>query len=125
MNTTISLTWTKEDPNNSLIFIDLNIILHKSKFFFHTYQKSTSLYQYISPNSVHPPGILKNIIYGKTKKYLINNFSEANFLHYMNILSNRLLNQDYQKPILKNHINNAFTKYYIIIIIIIIIIIWI
>ena len=67
MNQTISLTWTKEGPSNTLIFLDLHITLHKSKFIFQTYQKPASLYQYILSNSAHPPGILKSIIYGKTR----------------------------------------------------------
>ena len=112
MNQTTTLEWTLEGPTDSINFMDLNISLNNNRqLVFKTYQKPTSLYQYIPANSAHPPGVLKSIVYGRTRKYWLDNSTDADFIHIMNILTNRLLNQGYTKPSLTKHINKALNKY--------------
>ena len=73
MNNTTSLEWTVEGPTTTLNFMDLTITIKNNKLHFKTFQKPTSLYQYIPANSAHPPGMLKSIIFGRTQKYWVDN----------------------------------------------------
>ena len=111
MNNTTSLKWTVEGPTTTLNFMDLTITIKNNKLHFKTFQKPTSLYQYIPANSAHPPGMLKSIIFGRTQKYWVDNTEEASFLHFMNILSNRLLKQGYKKPTLNEITSQSLEKY--------------
>lgn len=71
----------------------------------------TSLYQCIAANAEHQQGILKSIVMERTRKYKADNTLEAHFIHNMNLLSNRLLNQGYNKPTLKTTITEALENY--------------
>ena len=69
MNKTTSLKWTVEGLTNKLNFLDLTITIDPAtrKLIFETYQKTTSLYNYIPPHSAHPPGVLKSMIFGRLR----------------------------------------------------------
>ena len=63
------LTWEFEELATSINFLDLTIILERSKITTKTYQKDLNLYQYIMPQSNHPPRMMKGIIYSLMRNY--------------------------------------------------------
>ena len=52
------LTWEFKVPSQSVDFLDLTIIIERNRIVSTTYQKALNLYQYIMPQSNHPPQIL-------------------------------------------------------------------
>ena len=64
------LEWEFEEPSKKVNFLDLTIsIENESVITTKTFQKAMNLYQYLSPMSNHPPGMMKGIIYSLLKTY--------------------------------------------------------
>ena len=77
------------------------------------YAKPMALYQYIPPNSCHPPGVLTGLIFGQILRiYQLCSLSEA-IDKELSLFYRRLLNCGYKPEILlslfKKGINNAIT----------------
>ncbi len=56
-------SWTFKSPPPQLIFMDTTIRIMGERLVTTIYTKPMALYQYISPNSCHPPGILTGLIF--------------------------------------------------------------
>lgn len=67
------LEWECTKLSESVDFLDLTITIVNGKIEFKTYQKPLNLYQYIPPQSAHPPGMLKGLIIGNVGRYYIQN----------------------------------------------------
>ena len=57
------LEWEFEEPSKRVNVLDLTISIENETIVTKTYQKAMNLYQYLSPMSNHPPGMIKGIIY--------------------------------------------------------------
>ena len=63
------LSWEFEELSESVNFLDLTITIEHNRITTRTFQKALNLYQYIPPNSAHPPGMMEGIIYGHLPNY--------------------------------------------------------
>jgi hypothetical protein len=61
----MGLRWTFKSPRKKLIFMDMTIQVEGEKIITTIYTKPMALYQYIPPNSCHPPGVLTGLIFGQ------------------------------------------------------------
>jgi hypothetical protein len=62
---TMSLSWTFKPPPQILIFMDMTIRIEGERLVTTIYTKPMALYQYILPNSCHPPGVLTGLVFWK------------------------------------------------------------
>ena len=69
MNNFGILIWEVENPSKSVTYLDLTIEIDGNSFITRTYQKPYNLYQYISPNSAHPSGMIKGVIHSMLRQY--------------------------------------------------------
>jgi hypothetical protein len=51
----MGLRWTFKSPRKKLVFVDMTIQIEGGKIITTIYAKPMALYQYIPPNSCHPP----------------------------------------------------------------------
>ncbi len=63
------MTWEFETPSISMDFLDLTINIKGNKITTKMYQKALNLYQYLMPQSNHPPRMMKDIIFILMQKY--------------------------------------------------------
>ena len=92
-----SLEWEFTDRRKSADFLDLTISV-KSNGTFKTklFEKELNLYLYIPPHSAHPPGVLRGLITGMTKR-IYRLTTDAAYQHSSVIdLFNRLLMRGHQ-----------------------------
>ena len=61
------LKWNITDLSLSVDSLDLTLTIKHGNIVSKTYQKPLNLYQYICPNSAHPPWMLKRIIFSVLK----------------------------------------------------------
>ena len=61
----MGLEWMFKSPRKKLVFMDMTIQIKGSKIITTIYAKPLALYQYIPPNSCHPPGVLTGLIFGQ------------------------------------------------------------
>ena len=90
------LRWTHLPLSNKVHFLDLTITIDfaNKKFLFKTFQnisKPPNLYLYLPPNSAHPPGMLKSLIFGLIRKYNLQNTHAEDFSSIKNKLFSRLI----------------------------------
>ena len=65
MNITCKLNWTFVQPTTSVNFLDITIYINLQGYIYtKTYQTSMNLFLYILPQSAHPLGLMKFLIYG-------------------------------------------------------------
>jgi hypothetical protein len=97
-----SLNWTTDGLTDSIIFMDLTIRIDPTcnRLTFQTYQKDMNLYLYIPPNSAHPEGMLRGLVFGRLRSYWIQNTEKKNFVKMAKLLSERLVARGYSKQIL-------------------------
>lgn len=112
MNSTTSLEWTVKGPTQMINFMDQTITIHPTtnEIHFKTYQKPMSLYQYIPPHSAHPAGVLKSLIFGRLRKYYLDNSNKKDLIYYMTLLIKRLLKQGYKRKILNTYFQEALVN---------------
>ncbi|KAL7552838.1 hypothetical protein ACHAWF_016084 [Thalassiosira exigua] len=73
------LTWEFEEPSTSVGFLDLTISIEDRQIQTRTFQISINLYQYLPPQSAHPPSMMRGIIYSLMKDYPCQNSSQAEY----------------------------------------------
>lgn len=49
-----------------------------------------NLYLYIPPGSAHPRSMLRGLVFGRLRAYLLQNTDEDNFIHFAKLLAQRL-----------------------------------
>jgi hypothetical protein len=109
----MGLRWTFKSPRKKLIFMDMTIQVEGEKIVTTIYTKPLALYQYIPPNSCHPPGNLTSLIFGQILRiYQICSHSK-DIDRELSLLHTRLLNRGYTSnkllPLFKKGINNAIS----------------
>ncbi len=65
-----------------------------------THQKSMNLHLYIPPNSAHPTGLLRGLVFGRMRACWHQNTDKANFVRMAKLLSDRLIARGYSKKVL-------------------------
>ena len=60
-----------------------------------TYQKELNLYLYIPPNSAHPPGQLRSLVFGRLQTYWYQNTDREDFITIAALFGEPLLNRGY------------------------------
>ncbi|KAL7531484.1 hypothetical protein ACHAWF_003785 [Thalassiosira exigua] len=73
------LSWEFEEPSTSVDFLDLTISIEDRQVRTKTFQKSINLYQYLPPQSAHPPSMMHGIIYSLMKNYRRQNSRQADY----------------------------------------------
>ena len=101
------LTWEFEDLASSVNFLDLTISIEDSKIITKIYQKALNLYQYLGPQSAHPPKMIKGVIYSLLKTYHQQNSRESDYNAIVAKTFNRYCNRGWNRAILKGYILDA------------------
>ena len=104
------LTWEFEEPATTVNFLDLTISIERNRIRTTTYQKKLNLYQYIPPNSAHPPGMMKGIIYGLMRNYRRQNTKDADYNTMVIKLFHRHVARGWNKAVMKDYILTAHSK---------------
>ena len=63
------LKWNVDEPSISVDYLDLTVKIENGMIVTKTYQKPINLYQYITPNSAHPPWMIKGIVTSTLQTY--------------------------------------------------------
>ena len=99
------LEWEFEEPSKKVNVLDLTIsIENNSRVTTKTFQKAMNLYQYLSPMSNHPPGMMKGIIYSLLKTYKNQNTYLEDYLDVVIKLFHRHAARGWNKAVLKHMI---------------------
>jgi len=101
------LTWDVEDPAREVDFLDLTIKLQPNgTIITKTYEKPTNLHLYIEPQSAHPKGVLKSLVFGSILRYWKQNTLNSDFIAISRAFFQHLLNRGYERralePMFKN-----------------------
>ena len=82
------LKWTCDGLTNELIFMDLRVkLLPNGQLEFTTCQKDMNLHLYIPPDSAHPRGMLRGLVFGRLRACYLHNTSRTDFLHFAKLLA--------------------------------------
>jgi hypothetical protein len=102
LNTWGSLKWTSDGLTDEIIFMDLTIRIDpfSNCLTYETFQKAMNLYLYIPPNSAHPEGLLRGLVFGRLRAYWYQNTEKRNFVKMAKLLANRLVARGYSKQLL-------------------------
>ena len=104
------LTWEFEEPALSVAFLDLTINIEGGKITTKTYQKALNLYQYIMPQSNHPPNMMKGIIFSLMRNYHRQNTKYADYKSMATKLFIRHVNRGWDRTTMKHWIISADIK---------------
>jgi hypothetical protein len=111
INSYSQLKWETTGLNNTTNFLDLTISINSNgTITTKTYQKPTNLHLYIPPNSAHPPGILKSIIYGNLQRYWLQNTNIIDFMEITKQFAEYLITRGYNKEKITNLFHEAARK---------------
>ncbi len=101
------LTWTFEQHQEEINFLDLWIYKNGDFYGTRTHQKQLNLYLYPTFNSAHPPGVFKGLIYGLLQKYQDQNTKRSDFLNIARLFFDRLCMRGYRSETLKPLFNDV------------------
>ena len=108
LNKVSNLNWKSSNLLSSVNFLDLTITLQDNgTITTKTYQKKENLFLYIPPQSAHPPGMIKSLIYNLLRTYFIQNTTTSDFQHTVQRFYKRLLDRGYTT----STIHPIFSKY--------------
>jgi hypothetical protein len=109
----MGLNWTFKSPRKKLIFMDMTIQIEGGKIITTIYAKPLALYQYIPPNSCHPPGVLTGLIFGQILRIYQLCSQSKDIDKELSLFHTRLLNRGYATnqliPFFEKGINNAIS----------------
>ncbi len=112
LNSYCQLQWTSDGLKTTVTFLDLtSIIDDKYHVTTKTFQKSTNLHLYIPPASAHPPGVLKNLIYGNLHRYWKQNTNVADYIEIAKQFAKHLIAHGYKKENIQNIFLKAAQKF--------------
>ena len=104
------LTWKFEELATSVNFLDLTISIEDSKIVTKTYQKSINLYQYIMPQSAHPPNMARGIVTSLLRIYHRQNTKIADYKTMAILLFHRWVARGWNRAVMKEYILTADKK---------------
>jgi len=98
INAYSQLQWETTGLSNTTNFLDLTVSINNDgTLYTKTFQKPTNLHLYIPPNSAHPPGVLKSIIYGNLRRYWLQNTKITDFIEITQQFAERLSARGYDR----------------------------
>lgn len=104
------LTWEFEELSLSVDFLDLTISIEANRITTKTYQKALNLYQYIMPNSAHPPWMMRGIIYSLMRNYYRQNTKMSDYVSMGVKLFQRHVARGWSRIVMKEYILSADIK---------------
>ena len=104
------LRWEFEELSESVNFLDLTITIKHNRITTRTFQKALNLYQYIPPNSAHPPGMMEGIIYGLMRNYRRQNTTTQDYNIMVIKLFRRHVARGWSKATMKEYILKAANR---------------
>jgi hypothetical protein len=110
LNTFGILKWDCSKPALTVNFLDMTISIQNSAISTKTYQKEGSPYLYINPNSAHPPGMIKGVIFGTIKRYFEQNSDKEDFISITKLFFQRLVARGWDPSIIKPIFISAYNK---------------
>ena len=115
LNNQCALTWTSTLLSTSVDFLDLTVTIAPNGYITtKTFQKKMNLFLYIPSNSAHPPGLLKNLVFGLLSTYFNQNKNTKDFLEMTRLLLRRLLNRGHKyetlEPVFQSAVKNIELK---------------
>ncbi len=109
----MGLNWTFKSPSKKLTFMDMTIQVEREKIVITMYAKLLALYQYIPPNSCHPPGVLTGLIFGQILQIYQLCSHSKDVDKELSLLHTSLLTHGYTSnkllPLFEKGINNAIS----------------
>ena len=69
-----------------------------------------NLFMYLPPHLAHPPGLIKNLVYGLLQTYYYQNSSTEKFFKMTHLLFTRLLNRGHKHSSLETLFTSAVEK---------------
>ncbi len=96
------LKWEiEQDPARQVNFLDLTITLENDgTYSIKTYVKAMNLHLYIPPESAHPKGILKSLVFGNLSRYWRQNTQQSTFISTTRDFYGHLKNRGYTDEVL-------------------------
>jgi hypothetical protein len=58
------LHWEVSQRSDTAIFLDLQLTIKNVRVAYTLYEKPLNLHMYLPPHSVHPPGVLRGLVFG-------------------------------------------------------------
>jgi hypothetical protein len=104
------LKWNVEDPSFSVDFLDLTLKIEDGNIVSKTYQKPTNLYQYICPNSAHPPWMIGGIVFSMLKRYYHQNTHVEDYWRVAMSFYKRLKDRGWDRRTLETAFVSAHMK---------------
>ena len=104
------LKWEFEELSTSVNFLDLTISIENNKIVTRTYQKPINLYQYIMPQSCHPPGMAKGIITSLLRNYYRQNTKTTDYEIMAKHLFYQWVARGWTRTAMRNYILEADLK---------------
>ena len=106
-----TLHWTVNTPSHTCIFLDLSLRLEHGKIYTTLYEKELNLHLYLPPDSCHPPGVLKGLIFGAFHHVLSLTNSRPDQIDILRRLSQNLLRRGYRHKLISNLFRAAYNHY--------------
>lgn len=106
------LSWDikTQSRSRSVNFLDLTLTIEGSRVISRTYQKEMNLYLYLPPNSAHPPGVIKGLIFGQIRRYHAQNTHREDYLQMVRLLYQRLIQRGWRAEHLRPLIQQICSK---------------
>ncbi|KAL7523138.1 hypothetical protein ACHAWF_000393, partial [Thalassiosira exigua] len=101
------LTWEFSELGNAVDFLDLTLKIEGDTIVSKTNQKIMNLYQYIPPTSVHPPSMMKGVIYSLMRTYRVQNTKHEDYLDMAEKLFQRHVSRGWNGQLMKSFILSA------------------
>ena len=73
-------------------------------------KKQNNPYLYIPAHSAHTPGLIKGLVYGLLRRYYYQNSKDSDFVHFKNLLFNRLLARGWDRAVLSPIFSTSLEK---------------
>ena len=97
------LEWETSELSTSVDFLDLTISIGSDRRIqFQTYQKPMNLYLYIPYGSAHAPGVLRSLIFGNLRKYLLQNSKKEDYQAITLLFYDRIVARGHDPAMVKD-----------------------
>ena len=95
--------WETSELSTSVDFLDLTISIGSDRRIqFQTYQKPMNLYLYIPYGSAHAPGVLRSLIFGNLRKYLLQNSKKEDYQAITLLFYDRIVARGHDPAMVKD-----------------------
>ena len=94
-----NLRWKASKLSTLATFLDIIVKINPATRWLETnsYFKPMNLFLYIPPNSAHPLGCLKGIIYGQLRRFWLQNSSQSAYIHAIHHFFQKLMSRGHSR----------------------------